>query len=106
MTFDIDVNVPLGVDVVDASAPYVIGAGIGPTVVDLCTLPGASTSACRSLSTAAGTSSASATAATAGCTATTTAAATAATTRGVSVGGHREAGQKEGGQRGRKKLAE
>ena len=47
MTFDIDVDVAVDVDVIDASAADIVGAGISLAVVDLRALSrGAATGAC------------------------------------------------------------
>jgi hypothetical protein len=87
MTFDIDVDVAVDVDVIDAAAADIVGTGISPAVVDLRTLPGGATGACGA--------------------STTTAPTAAAPSRGgISVGGHGEAGENESGQRGRKQLTE
>jgi hypothetical protein len=97
MTFDIDVDVAVDVDVIDASATDIVGTGISLAVVDLRTLPGATaTGACGASTTTTGACGAS----------TTTPTAATPSGGGISVRGYGEAGENESGQRGRKQLTE
>jgi hypothetical protein len=84
------VDVPIDVDAVGATASNVAGTGIRTTTAAASTPTGRGASAPTTATTAT--------------TATTTATTTAAP--GISVRGHGEAGQNEGGHRRRKQLAE
>jgi hypothetical protein len=108
MTFDIDVDVAVDVDVIDASAADIVGTGISPAVVDLRTLPGAATTtgACGASTTTTTTCGASTTTTTTCGASTTTPTAATPSGGGISVRGYGEAGENESGQRGRKQLTE
>jgi hypothetical protein len=85
-TFDVDVDVAVDVDVVDAAAADIVGTGIRLAVVDLRTLPAATT--------AGGASTAATPTGACGASTATTA---AASRGGISVGGYGETGENKSG---------